>query len=59
MTIRNLRRDKGMSQTALANASGIPQPTLSEIETGKRPLFPGYQIRIAAALNIPADALTM
>jgi hypothetical protein len=32
------RERKGLSQTALARMSGIPQPHISEMEGGKRPI---------------------
>src|SRR5271166_6283445 len=34
--VRDLRRSAGWSQRALAAASGVPQPTIAEIESGRR-----------------------
>jgi transcriptional regulator with XRE-family HTH domain len=34
--VRDLRRSAGLSQRALAAASGVPQPTIAEIESGRR-----------------------
>jgi transcriptional regulator with XRE-family HTH domain len=34
--VRDLRHGAGMSQRALAAASGVPQPTIAEIEGGRR-----------------------
>jgi transcriptional regulator with XRE-family HTH domain len=34
--VRDLRRRKGLSQRALARLAGVPQPTISEIEGGRR-----------------------
>jgi transcriptional regulator with XRE-family HTH domain len=34
--VRDLRRRAGLSQRALAAASGVPQPTIAEIESGRR-----------------------
>ena len=34
--VRDLRRGSGWSQRALASKSGVPQPTIAEIEAGRR-----------------------
>src|ERR1039458_1283370 len=34
--VRDLRRQTGLSQRALARTAGVPQPTISEIEGGRR-----------------------
>jgi transcriptional regulator with XRE-family HTH domain len=34
--VRSVRTARGLTQHALAEVSGIPQPTISEIESGKR-----------------------
>lgn len=34
--LRSARRSRGLTQRALAMLSGVPQPTISEIEAGKR-----------------------
>ena len=34
--VRDLRRRAGLSQRALAAAAGVPQPTIAEIERGRR-----------------------
>lgn len=34
--IKNLRKKRRMSETEVSEATGIPIPNLSEIETGKR-----------------------
>ena len=34
--VRDLRRNAGWSQRALARAAGVPQPTVAEIEAGRR-----------------------
>ena len=34
--VRDLRRRGGLSQRALAAGSGVPQPTIAEIEAGRR-----------------------
>jgi transcriptional regulator with XRE-family HTH domain len=58
--IKQLRKDRGMTQRQLAQATGLPQSLLSQIEGGKRP---GSGIRldaarkIAFALRISLDAL--
>jgi transcriptional regulator with XRE-family HTH domain len=34
--VRDLRRQAGLSQRALADKAGVPQPTIAEIEAGRR-----------------------
>jgi transcriptional regulator with XRE-family HTH domain len=55
--LREARRRAGMTQEAVALASGVPQAHYSRIETGKRD--PGVRtlIRIAAALRTTAAEL--
>ncbi|HMJ35714.1 MAG TPA: helix-turn-helix transcriptional regulator [Baekduia sp.] len=56
--LRKARRRAGLTQEAVALASGVPQGHYSRMETGKRD--PGVRtlVRIAAALNTtPAELL--
>jgi transcriptional regulator with XRE-family HTH domain len=55
--LRKARRRAGLTQEAVALASGVPQAHYSRIETGKRD--PGVRtlLRIAAALNTTAAEL--
>jgi DNA-binding XRE family transcriptional regulator len=55
--VRVFRRHRGLTQTALAGQAGISAPYLAQIEAGKRK--PGITVmkNLAAALNIPIDAL--
>ncbi|MEH7469083.1 helix-turn-helix transcriptional regulator [Priestia megaterium] len=52
-TIREKRLAKKWSQTYLAQLSGVPQPTISQIENGTRqyPTFENMK-KIAKALDI-------
>jgi transcriptional regulator with XRE-family HTH domain len=34
--VRDIRRRGGLSQRALAGRAGVPQPTIAEIEAGRR-----------------------
>ncbi|MFZ5848425.1 MAG: XRE family transcriptional regulator [Actinomycetota bacterium] len=52
-----LRESRGLSQTKLAQLSGIPQPTLSKAEAGLTELDRDRQIAVADALNYPVDVL--
>ncbi|MBT2576869.1 helix-turn-helix transcriptional regulator [Bacillus sp. ISL-8] len=56
--IREARLEKGWTQLELAKKSGVPQPTLSQIESGERK-YPTYQNikKIAEALGIKTEEL--
>ena len=59
--IRRYRQRRGLTQRQLAVAARVPQPLISQIESGKRP---GAQIhlvvaaRLAFALGVSLDNLT-
>lgn len=55
--IRRLRKEKGLSQIALAELCNVVQSTISDIETGD--IRPSLELarRIATALNITLDDL--
>jgi transcriptional regulator with XRE-family HTH domain len=58
--IRRMREKRGMSQAALAKASGVPLSTLSVIDHGKRQgekLTVATASKIAAALGVSLDYL--
>ncbi|WP_307836812.1 helix-turn-helix transcriptional regulator [Priestia megaterium] len=52
-TIKEKRLEKNWSQTYLAQLSGVPQPTISQIENGTRqyPTFENMK-KIAEALDL-------
>jgi len=52
-----LRESRGLSQTALAKRSGIPQPTLSKAESGLTELDPDRLVALSRALEYPVDVL--
>lgn len=56
-SLRTYRRKSNMSQTELAEACGVTQATVSEIETGKG--NPTFEVicKLAMALNVPPFAL--
>ncbi|HDR4587794.1 TPA: helix-turn-helix transcriptional regulator [Bacillus cytotoxicus] len=56
--IKEKRKNKGWTQLILAKQSGVPQPTISQIERGER-ISPSYQsiIKIAKALEITIEEL--
>ncbi|MGM2628535.1 helix-turn-helix domain-containing protein [Bacillus cereus group sp. Bce038] len=58
--IREKRIEKGWTQLELAKKSGVPQPTISQIENGYRK-YPTYTNikRIAIALNINIEEITV
>ena len=57
--IREKRLEKGWTQLELAQKSGVPQPTISQIENGNR-RYPTYENikKIAKALEINIEELT-
>jgi ribosome-binding protein aMBF1 (putative translation factor) len=57
--IRTFRKYRGMSMTELADAAGISQPYLSEIESGKKTGSVDVLKRIANALKVDLDDLVI
>jgi transcriptional regulator with XRE-family HTH domain len=57
--IREKRLERGWTQLELAQKSGVPQPTISQIESGNR-RYPTYENikKIAKALGINIEELT-
>jgi transcriptional regulator with XRE-family HTH domain len=51
------RKDRGMSQAALAQKAGVPQPNLSDMERGEREVSLRTLRALALALDIPAGIL--
>ena len=51
------RRERGWSQTRLAEESGIAQPLISQIELGKLGPRQAEVERLSAALGVSAEAL--
>nr|WP_181833224.1 helix-turn-helix transcriptional regulator [Bacillus taeanensis] len=56
--IRKKRLEKGWTQFELAEKSGVPQPTISQIESGSR-RYPTHQtiMKIAKALEITVEGV--
>jgi transcriptional regulator with XRE-family HTH domain len=57
--LATIRRTLGLSQTALIHRLGAPftQSYISDLERGLRPIASDHVDRIAAALDIPVEAL--
>lgn len=56
--IIQLRQERGLDQTELAERAGLPQPTVSRIENGQRRNPNAESMRrIASALNVKVDDL--
>ncbi len=50
--VRELREERGLSQTQLSVLTGIHTAALSRIETSKIFAYPGWRKRIARALGV-------
>ncbi|RKI90479.1 XRE family transcriptional regulator [Parablautia intestinalis] len=55
MTLKQLRENKGMSQTELANCVGVKQTTISQYENGSRKPNLSKAKKISDALGISLD----
>ena len=51
--VANARKDQGLSQEQLGNATGYSQSIVSRQETGRLTFSPGDAARVARALNNP------
>ena len=51
-TVKRIRTMRGMNQIDLAEASGVSQNTISEIETGRRKARPATLGKLARALGV-------
>jgi ribosome-binding protein aMBF1 (putative translation factor) len=56
-SLRVWRQHRGLSQAALAERCGLPQPTIARIETGSRRGTTAQMQRLAKALEVRLDAL--
>ncbi len=56
--VAKLRKQRGLTQDALAQAADVKQTYLSEIENGKRNPTLGMLVRLAAALGADVHDLT-
>ena len=57
--VRKLRREKGVSQEALADLAGIHRTYIGDVERGVRNLSLLNIVRIANALEIPVSKLVL
>jgi transcriptional regulator with XRE-family HTH domain len=59
--VRRFRQRRGLTQRQLAEAAHVPQPLISQIESGKRPgahIHLAVGARLAFALGVSVDSLT-
>lgn len=56
--IKEIRKEKGLTQKALAVMAGISQPYLNDLENGNRHGRKATLERIAAPLGVAVEALT-
>lgn len=56
--IRRLRREKGLTQEALAEEAGLSIKMIQKLETGQKGFHMETIIRIAVTLDISLDSLT-
>ena len=57
MRIRTLRKQRGMSQSDLADKARLSLPQIGAIELGKTRMLLGSFVRIAEALQVSTDSL--
>jgi len=55
--MRVLRSIRGLTQTELATAASVSQPTISRLENGSREASDGARVRIARALGVDPHEL--
>lgn len=55
--IRTRRHHLGITQQELAHRAGVPQPTISAVEAGRRNLGPVVRARISAVLRVRPSRL--
>lgn len=55
--VKTIRQSKGWSQAKLAALSEIQQSDISQVENGKKPAFPDWRKRIAAAFDEPEEKI--
>lgn len=56
-TVRRLRRERGMTQEALAGATELHANHVGGLERGERNVTMATLLRVAAALGVPPAAL--
>ena len=56
-TLKHFRRERGLSQPGLADASGVPVGTIRDYEQGKRGPLLENAAKLAVALGVSLDAL--
>ena len=57
-TLRRLRRDRGLSQEALADLAGVHRTEASLLERAGREPRLSTLVKLAGALEVPVEALT-
>lgn len=55
--ILRIRQEKGITQVALANATGLSQPYIHDLENGNRGAKRETLVKIADALGCPVSEL--
>jgi putative transcriptional regulator len=52
-----VRRNSGLSQTALAHHAGIHPTAITQVEKGNRKPWPKFRAQVAACLNVDESEL--
>lgn len=55
--IRDIRKERGLTLSQLAEMVGVSIPHMSEVERGKKNVNNHLLTRLAGALNVPPEAL--
>lgn len=55
--LRKFRKEQDISQLQLSRMSGVASNVISNIENDKIYAYPGWQNKIAKALNVPKEEI--
>lgn len=55
--IKEIRKEKGITQSSLALLANVSQPYINDLENNRRGAKPETMMRIAKALGVPVDDL--
>lgn len=57
LMIRKVRIERGWTQAEVCRRTGLDQATISKLERGIYPSYPGWRRRLSRLFKMPADLL--